>query len=101
MNQDDRRIVIIGGGFGGLNAALVLRNKSVQVRLIDKRDFHLFQPLLYQVASGGLSPADIAHTLRAMFTKSKNIRVVMGKVTAIDLEQKHVFAAGHTFATTN
>lgn len=97
MKQDAKHIVIIGGGFGGLNAALALRNKPVTVTLIDRRNFHLFQPLLYQVASGGLSPADIAYPLRAMFTKSKNIRVVMGEVSEIDLKEKYVFAAGQTF----
>ncbi len=85
-----KHIIIIGGGFGGLHAAIALGNTSVNVTLIDKRNFHLFQPLLYQVATGGLSPADIAFPLRAVFKKKRNIRVVLGTVTAIDLDKKQV-----------
>ena len=91
-----KQIVIIGGGFGGLHAALALRNSSVQVTLIDKRNFHLFQPLLYQVATGGLSPADIASPLRAVFKKQRNIRVVLGKVSDIDLIKKQILVSGQT-----
>lgn len=68
MGQSDRhRVVIGGGGFGGLYAAKVLRRAPVRVTLVDKRNFHLFQPLLYQVAAGGLSAGDIAYPLRAVF----------------------------------
>ena len=73
-------VVIFGGGFGGLYAAKALAKMPVQVTLIDKRNFHLFQPLLYQVATGGLSPGDISSPLRAIFSKKKNIRVLCGEV---------------------
>lgn len=80
-------VVIVGGGFAGLRAAHALRNAPVRVTLIDRRNFHLFQPLLYQVATGGLSPADIASPLRAVLRHQKNACVLQGEVTAIDAEQ--------------
>ena len=64
------RVVIVGGGFGGLNAAQKFKGAPVEVTLIDRRNFHLFQPLLYQVATGGLSPANIASPLRSVFASS-------------------------------
>ena len=85
------RVVIIGGGFGGLNAAKALRNAPVKVTLIDKRNLHLFQPLLYQVATGGLSPADIASPIRAILRKNKNTRTIMAEVRDIDIESQKVF----------
>ena len=78
------RVVIIGGGFGGLYAANYLKDWPVEITLIDKRNFHLFQPLLYQVAIGGLSPGDIATPLRGIFSKNKNVTVLKGEVTDID-----------------
>jgi NADH dehydrogenase len=78
------RIVIIGGGFAGLNAALALADAPAEVTLIDRRNFHLFQPLLYQVASGALSPANIATPLREILRKQRNTRVIMGEVVNID-----------------
>ncbi len=78
------RVVIVGGGFGGLYAARMLGNKPVEVTLIDRRNFHLFQPLLYQIATGGLSPGDIASPLRAVLRRYKHIRVIKGKVIDID-----------------
>ncbi|MEW6235880.1 MAG: NAD(P)/FAD-dependent oxidoreductase [Candidatus Omnitrophota bacterium] len=78
------RIVIIGGGFGGLYAAKALKRAKADVALIDKRNFHLFQPLLYQVATGGLSPGDIASPLRAVLKRHKNIKTLMGEVIDID-----------------
>jgi len=89
-NGDKKHIVIIGGGFGGLNAALILSHARYRITLIDRRNFHLFQPLLYQVASGGLSPADIAFPLRAIFKRQRNIQVVLGEVNEIDLGQRQV-----------
>src|SRR5262245_19867482 len=83
-------IVIIGGGFGGLQAAMSLRAAPARVTLIDKRNFHLFQPLLYQVATGGLSPANIAGPLRALLKRQKNASVLLGEATAIDPERKLV-----------
>lgn len=85
-------VVIVGGGFGGLYAAKALsRANNVQVTLIDKRNFHLFQPLLYQVATGTVSPADISSPLRAVLNKSKNTKVLLGEVTSIDPQGQKVF----------
>ena len=72
------RVVIVGGGFGGLTAAQTLRGADVDVILIDRRNFHLFQPLLYQVATGALSPANIAAPLRSVLRKQRNCRVILG-----------------------
>lgn len=85
------RVVIVGGGFGGLYAAKALgRSKHIAVTLIDKRNFHLFQPLLYQVATGKLSPGDISSPLRAILNHHRNVKVLMDEVTDLDPEQKHV-----------
>jgi NADH dehydrogenase len=84
------RVVILGGGFGGLYAAKALRRKHVQVTLIDKRNFHLFQPLLYQVATGALSPGDIASPLRSLFRHAHNIHVLLGEVIDFDVAAKRV-----------
>jgi len=85
-----KHVVIIGGGFGGLTAALALRHAPVHVTLIDRRNYHLFQPLLYQVATAGLSPADIASPIRAILRTQRNTTVVLGKVTGIDVAGKAV-----------
>jgi NADH dehydrogenase len=84
------RVVIVGGGFGGLEAARTLGKANVQVTLIDRRNFHLFQPLLYQVATGGLSPANIAAPLRAVLKRQKNTRVLLGEVVDFDLARRLV-----------
>jgi NADH dehydrogenase len=84
------RVIIIGGGFGGLYAARSLRRTPVQITLIDRRNFHLFQPLLYQVATGGLSPANIASPLRSILRRQKNADVVLGEVGDIDLARRVV-----------
>ncbi len=82
-------VVIIGGGFGGMYAAKQLGNRQgIQVTLIDKRNFHLFQPLLYQVATGGLSPGDIASPLRGIMSRYKNIEVLCDEMTDIDPKNK-------------
>ena len=83
-------VVIIGGGFGGMNTAKALRKADVDVTLIDKNNHHLFWPLLYQVATAGLSPGDIAAPLRAIFAKQKNVDVRMGEVTDIDPDNQLV-----------
>ena len=83
-------VVIIGGGFGGLYCAKALKNAPVRVTLIDRRNFHLFQPLLYQVATASLSPSDIAHPIRAVLRKHSNTEVWMAEVTGIDVEGKRV-----------
>src|SRR3954453_22762166 len=87
---DRHQVVIIGGGFGGLTAAQGLRSADVDVTLIDRRNFHLFQPLLYKVATGALSPANIAAPLRAVLRKQKNCRVVLGEVTGFAVPGKAV-----------
>jgi NADH:ubiquinone reductase (H+-translocating) len=84
------RVVIIGGGFGGLYAAQCLKHTPVEVTLIDRRNFHLFQPLLYQVATGWLSPANIAATLRATLKRHRNIRVLLAEATGIDAGSRRV-----------
>jgi NADH:ubiquinone reductase (H+-translocating) len=84
------RVVIVGGGFGGLTAAQALKRADVDVTLIDRRNFHLFQPLLYQVATGGLSPANIAAPLRSVLRKQKNCRVILGEVTGFDIPGRAV-----------
>ena len=86
------QIVIIGAGFGGLAAAHALRKARVDVTVIDKRNYHLFQPLLYQVATAGLSPAQIASPIRGILRNQRNATVLMGKVTAIDRAAKIVIA---------
>jgi len=83
-------VVIVGGGFGGLYAAQSVAKSQVKVTLIDKRNFHVFQPLLYQVATGGLSPADISSPIRALVNQNKNIQVLMGEVVDIDPDRKTV-----------
>jgi hypothetical protein len=84
MNKH-HRVVVIGGGFAGLQAVHSLRHATVHVTLIDRRNFHLFQPLLYQVATGGLSPANIASPLRSILRRQHNARVLLGEVVGIDI----------------
>jgi NADH:ubiquinone reductase (H+-translocating) len=84
------RVVVIGGGFGGLQAVHKLRRAPVEVTLVDRRNFHLFQPLTYQVATGALSPGDIAYPLRAVFKRFPNVRVLMAEVTDFDLDTQEV-----------
>lgn len=88
-------VVIVGGGFAGLYTAKNLRRSPVDITLIDKRNFHLFQPLLYQVATGSLSPADIASPLRGVLKGQKNIRVLMDKVIDIDPDKQKVVLEDH------
>lgn len=83
-------VVIIGGGFGGLEAARALRAAPVRITLIDRTNYHLFQPLLYQVATAGLSPADIAAPIRGVLGRQGNARVLMAEVTGIDTERRQV-----------
>tara|TARA_R110002012_G_scaffold311108_1_gene520230 strand:+ start:98671 stop:99990 length:1320 start_codon:yes stop_codon:yes gene_type:complete len=93
--SDRKRVVIVGAGFGGMSAAKKLAGKDVDVILIDKRNHHLFQPLLYQVATADLSPAEIAWPIRSMFSKSPNVSVFMGEVTGIDLPNQRVLSGEH------
>jgi NADH:quinone reductase (non-electrogenic) len=84
------RVVVVGGGFGGLQAVSKFRRAPVDVTLVDRRNFHLFQPLTYQVATGALSPGEIAYPLRAIFRRYANVRVVMAEVADFDLEAHEV-----------
>ena len=84
MAENIHRVVILGGGFGGLSAAQALKRAAVQVTLLDRRNFHLFQPLLYQVATGSLSPGEIAAPLRSVLRKQKNTEVLLGEAADID-----------------
>jgi NADH dehydrogenase len=84
------RVVIVGGGFGGLQAALHLPKAGVEITLVDRRNFHLFQPLAYQVATGALNPGEICYPLRAIFRGQDNVRVVMGEVTGFDLAAREL-----------
>lgn len=91
------RVVVVGGGFGGLNAVKELRRRPVQVTLIDRRNYHLFRPLLYQLAMAGLSAGDIASPLRAIFAGSANVCTLLAEVTDIDVNQRRViFADGRS-----
>ena len=85
-----QHVVIIGGGFGGLAAAKALARAPVRVTIIDRTNHHLFQPLLYQVATAGLSPGQIAAPIRSVFKRQKNVEVVLGEVAAIDMDAKVV-----------
>jgi NADH dehydrogenase len=87
------RVVIVGAGFGGLNAAITLKNAPVDIILIDRRNYHLFQPLLYQVATAGLSPAQIAVPIRRIVARQRNVTVLMDKVTDVDLDAKQIVTA--------
>jgi len=85
------RVVIVGGGFAGLNAAKALKSAPVEVTIVDRRNFHLFQPLLYQVATAALNPSDIAYPIRSVFRRQRNvISVVLGEVTDLDLDRQVV-----------
>ena len=88
------RVVILGGGFGGLYAAKALRHAPVDIALIDRRNFHLFQPLLYQVATGSLSPGEIAAPLRSVLSRQRNVRVLLDEAVSLDADQKRVTLAG-------
>src|SRR5271169_3601630 len=86
-------VVILGGGFGGLYAAQALRRAPVEVTLVDRRNFHLFQPLLYQVATGSLSPGEIAAPLRAVLRDQKNARVLLGDAVDLDASNRRLILA--------
>jgi NADH dehydrogenase len=94
MKETPRRIIIIGGGFSGLYAAKTLSNEAVEVTLIDRKNHHTFQPLLYQVALAVLSPAEIASPLRHILRKSRNVRTLLGEVAGFDTDARRVKLIG-------
>src|SRR5258705_7710098 len=87
------RVVVVGGGFGGIHAVKALRRAPVEITLVDRRNFHLFQPLTYQVATGALSPGEIAYPLRALFKSAPNVTVLLGEVAGFDLYARKVLLA--------
>ena len=89
------RVVVVGGGFAGLQAVRALRRARVDVTLVDRRNFHLFQPLLYQVATGALTAGEIATPLRGMLKRQRNVRVVLGEVRGFDLQERRVLLEGN------
>ena len=92
-DQRRPRVVVVGGGFGGIETVKALRSAPVEVTLVDRHNYHLFQPLTYQVATGALSPDEIAEPLRKVFHRDRHVRVVMGEVTGLDLERRQVVLA--------
>src|SRR5919197_1070149 len=90
MDVSPHKVVVIGGGFGGLQAAIHLARAPVELTLVDRRNFHLFQPLTYQVATGALSPGEVAYPLRAVFRRHRNVRVLMAEVTGFDIDGRQV-----------
>ncbi|HEY3741620.1 MAG TPA: NAD(P)/FAD-dependent oxidoreductase [Bryobacteraceae bacterium] len=90
------KVLILGGGFAGLSAARALKKADADITLVDRRNFHLFQPLLYQVATGTLSPSDIAGPLRSIFSKQRNVRVLLGEARDIDAAKRVVTLADGT-----
>src|SRR3954468_19027261 len=87
------KVVVVGGGFGGLQATIKLAHAPVDVTLVDRRNFHLFQPLTYQVATGELSPGEVCYPLRTIFRRRRNVRVLRAEVTGFDLEARRVHVA--------
>src|SRR3954463_14793682 len=85
-----KRLIIIGAGFAGINLAKRLRGAPLDIILIDRHNYHLFQPLLYQVATAALSPADIAYPIRRVFRTQRNVRVALGEVEHIDLAKSEI-----------
>ncbi|MEM9317207.1 MAG: FAD-dependent oxidoreductase, partial [Pseudomonadota bacterium] len=97
-SADLPHVVVVGGGFGGMSVVAALARTQAHITLIDRRNHHLFQPLLYEVATAALSPAEIAVPLRHIFRKQKNVGVILGEVTSVDLERNVVGVDGDEVA---
>ena len=93
MTENAHTVIIVGGGFGGLGAAKALRNAPVRVILIDRSNHHLFQPLLYQVATAVLGPGQIASPIRSILRDQSNVTVIMGEVTGVNKEARQIFVS--------
>src|SRR2546427_12229498 len=89
-SSETPHVVIVGAGFGGLQAAKKLACKNVRVTVIDRTNYHLFQPLLYQVATAALSPADIAAPVRSVLSKCKNMEVIFAEVKSVDVDARKI-----------
>ena len=94
--RERKRVVIIGGGFAGIAAAHALRHADAEVLLIDRRNHHIFQPLVYQVATAILSPAEIAAPIRQLEAKQRNASILLAEVTAVDVASRTIEAASHS-----
>jgi NADH:ubiquinone reductase (H+-translocating) len=90
VESQDHHVVVVGGGFGGLQAVRKLRRGPVEITLVDRRNFHLFQPLTYQVATGALSPGEITYPLRSVFKRDRNVRVLLAEVADFDLDAREL-----------
>src|SRR5689334_12980678 len=100
MADGRRRVIIVGAGFGGLEAARALAHAPVEVTVIDRHNYHLFQPLLYQVATAALSPADIAQPIRAVLRHQRNATVLLDEVVGVDTAARRVetrFGGGRSY----
>src|ERR1700677_2339624 len=93
MTEQRPHVVLIGSGFGGLAAAHALKRAPVRITIVDRSNHHLFQPLLYQVATAALSPADIASPIRRIFRHQPNVSVILAEATAVNLDEKRVVLA--------
>src|SRR5438876_8051676 len=94
MTSVRQRVVIVGAGFGGLTTARALARAPVDVTIVDRNNFHTFQPLLYQVASAGLGADDIAHNVRGIFHDQANVDFQLAEVTGVDVDRRLVLVAG-------
>src|SRR5215831_1295741 len=98
MNTQAPHVVVVGAGFGGLEAARKLAKLPVQITVLDRKNHHTFQPLLYQVATAGISPAEIAAPIREILARHENVEVLLGEVEGFDLEQRQVKVHGFEVA---